>query len=283
MEIKKKKKKIIIIICLVLILIGGICIYRQYKYTKRADVKVPVLLYHNFVTTVPETDPDNYNYINTPQSFEENIKIFLENGYTIISMQDLADCNSGKAELPSKPIIITFDDGYYSNYEYIYPILKKYNVKASIFIITDNIGKEVDGIKYLGWEECLEMQNSGLIEIFSHSKKHVFYNKLPVRELRDDVIESYKLIEKILGKQELHVFAYPYGAYTDETVRTLKNNGIDFQVYDIGGNNFKDLNKDFIKRINIPCEMTGKEIIEVINQNGNDLLNFYIIMATCTY
>ena len=283
MEIKKKKKKIIIIICLVLILIGGICIYRQYKYTKGADVKVPVLLYHNFVTTVPETDPDNYNYINTPQSFEENIKIFLENGYTIISMQDLADCNSGKAELPSKPIIITFDDGYYSNYEYIYPILKKYNVKASIFIITDNIGKEVDGIKYLGWEECLEMQNSGLIEIFSHSKKHVFYNKLPVRELRDDVIESYKLIEKILGKQELHVFAYPYGAYTDETVRTLKNNGIDFQVYDIGGNNFKDLNKDFIKRINIPCEMTGKEIIEVINQNGNDLLNFYIIMATCTY
>ena len=283
MEIKKKKKKIIIIICLVLILIGGICIYRQYKYTKRADVKVPVLLYHNFVTTVPETDPDNYNYINTPQSFEENIKIFLENGYTIISMQDLADCNSGKAELPSKPIIITFDDGYYGNYEYIYPILKKYNVKASIFIITDNIGKEVDGIKYLGWEECLEMQNSGLIEIFSHSKKHVFYNKLHVRELRDDVIESYKLIEKNLGKQELHVFAYPYGAYTDETVRTLKNNGIDFQVYDIGGNNFKDLNKDFIKRINIPCEMTGKEIIEVINQNGNDLLNFYIIMATCTY
>ena len=283
MEIKKKKKKIIIIICLVLILIGGICIYRQYKYTKRADVKVPVLLYHNFVTTVPETDPDNYNYINTPQSFEENIKIFLENGYTIISMQDLADCNSGKAELPSKPIMITFDDGYYSNYEYIYPILKKYNVKASIFIITDNIGKEVDGIKYLGWEECLEMQNSGLIEIFSHSKKHVFYNKLHVRELRDDVIESYKLIEKNLGKQELHVFAYPYGAYTDETVRTLKNNGIDFQVYDIGGNNFKDLNKDFIKRINIPCEMTGKEIIEVINQNGNDLLNFYIIMATCTY
>ena len=278
-----KTKKVIIIVLLMIIVLLGIFIYKQYKNTKRSNIKVPVLLYHNFVTTVPETDPDNFNYINTPQSFEENIKTFLENGYTIISMQDLADCNSGKAELPSKPIIITFDDGYYSNYEYIYPILKKYNVKASIFIITDNIGKEVDGIKYLGWEECLEMQNSGLIEIFSHSKKHVFYNKLPVRELLDDVIESYKLIEKNLGKQELHVFAYPYGAYTDETVRTLKNNGIDFQVYDIGWNNFKDLNKDFIKRINIPCEMTGKEIIEVINQNGNDLLNFYIIMATCTY
>ena len=213
-------------------LIGGF-IFNRYKYSKRADIKVPVLLYHNFVTEVPDSDPDNFNYINIPESFEENIKTFLENGY-------------------------------YSNYEYIYPILKKYNIKASIFIVTDKIGQEIDGIKYLGWKECLEMQNSGLVEIFSHSKKHVFYNKLPVREIRDDVKESYKLIEEHLGKQELKVFAYPYGAYTKETVRTLKNNGIDFQIYDIGINNFKTLDRDFIKRINIPCEMTGQEIIEEI-------------------
>ena len=260
-------KKKIIIKCLIIVIIIGICIFIGYKNSKRADVKVPVLLYHDFVTTVPESDPDNFNYINTPASFEENIKTFIENGYTIMSMKELADCDSGKAELPSKPIIITFDDGYYSNYEYIYPILKKYNVKVSIFIVTDKIGKEIDGIKYLGWDECLEMQNSGLVEIFSHSKKHVFYNKLPVRELRDDVIESYELIEEHLGEQDLKVFAYPYGAYTKETVRTLKNNGIDFQIYDLGINNFKNLDRNFIKRINIPCEMTGKEIIQEI-ENG---------------
>ena len=230
MHIKNKVIIFLIIICVVLI--GGF-IFNRYKYSKRADIKVPVLLYHNFVTEVPDSDPDNFNYINTPESFEENIKTFLENGY-------------------------------YSNYEYIYPILKKYNIKASIFIVTDKIGQEIDGIKYLGWEECLKMQNSGLVEIFSHSKKHVFYNKLPVREIRDDVKESYKLIEEHLGKQELKVFAYPYGAYTKETVRTLQNNGIDFQIYDIGINNFKTLDRDFIKRINIPCEMTGQEIIEEI-------------------
>ena len=226
MHIKNKVIIFLIIICVVLI--GGF-IFNRYKYSKRADIKVPVLLYHNFVTEVSDSDPDNFNYINTPESFEENIKTFLENGY-------------------------------YSNYEYIYPIL----IKASIFIVTDKIGQEIDGIKYLGWEECLEMQNSGLVEIFSHSKKHVFYNKLPVREIRDDVKESYKLIEEHLGKQELKVFAYPYGAYTKETVRTLQNNGIDFQIYDIGINNFKTLDRDFIKRINIHCEMTGQEIIEEI-------------------
>lgn len=190
MHIKNKVIIFLIIICVVLI--EGF-IFNRYKYNERADIKVPVLLYHNFVTEVPDSDPDNFNYINIPESFEENIKTFLENGYTIISMKELADAN-----------------------------------------------------------------------IFSHSKKHVFYNKLPVREIRDDVKESYKLIEEHLGKQELKVFAYPYGAYTKETVRTLQNNGIDFQIYDIGINNFKTLDRDFIKRINIPCEMTGQEIIEEI-------------------
>ena len=190
MHIKNKVIIFLIIICVVLI--GGF-IFNRYKYSNRADIKVPVLLYHKFVTEVPDSDPDNFNYINTPESFEENIKTFLENGYTIISMKELADA-----------------------------------------------------------------------DIFSHSKKHVFYNKLPVREIRDDVKESYKLIEEHLGKQELKVFAYPYGAYTKETVRTLQNNGIDFQIYDIGINNFKTLDRDFIKRINIHCEMTGQEIIEEI-------------------
>lgn len=261
-------KKIIIVIVLIILVIIGFFLFKQYKYKQRADVKIPVLLYHNFLTTIPDSDPDNFNYINTPESFEENIKTLLENGYTIISMSELNKANNGELELPSKPILITFDDGYYSNYEYIYPILKTYNAKASIFVVTDRIGKEINGIKYLGWNECLEMQNSGLVEIFSHSKRHVFYDKLPAREIRDDVVESYKTIEQNLGKKDFKAFAYPYGAYSKETVLALKNNGIDFQIYDIGINNFKNFNKDFIKRINVPCEMTGKEIIEEI-ENSN--------------
>jgi len=66
----------------------------------------------------------------------------------------------------------------------------------------------------------------------------------------------------------LKVFAYPYGAYTKETVWTLKISGIDMQVYDLGINNFRELNKDYIKRINVPCEMTGKEIVEEIEKTN---------------
>ena len=261
----KKKKLIIILVIIIVLIIIGTLIFNQYKkYHQKTDTKIPILLYHDFVTTVPESDIDGFKYINTPQSFEENIKTIIENGYTIISMTELDKIIDGKANMPEKPILITFDDGYYSNYEYIYPILKKYNVKVSIFIVTDKIEKEVNGVKYLGWDECLEMQNSGLVEIYSHSKRHIFYDKFPAREIRDDVLESYKIIEENLGKKDLKVFAYPYGAYTNDTVRTLKNNGIDFQIYDVGMNYFKNFNKNYIKRINIPCEMTGKEIIDEI-------------------
>ena len=86
-------------------------IVSNYQRNKRVDKDIPVLLYHNFVTTVPESDEDNFNYIKTPQSFEENIKVFLENGYTVISIKDLDDVDKGKIELPEKPIIITLDDG----------------------------------------------------------------------------------------------------------------------------------------------------------------------------
>ena len=225
-----KKNFLIVILVLILIIVTVLAILPKTKKSNNANVKIPILLYHDFLATVPDSDTDNFNYINTPQSFEENIKVLLENGYTFISFQELYDAINGKMSLPEKPILINFDDGYYSNYEYVFPILKKYNVKASIFVVTDKIGTEIDGKRYLSWDQCKEMQDSGLVDIFSHSKRHVFYDRLPVRMIRDDVIESYKIIEENLGSKNLKVFAYPYGAYTKESVWALKLNGIDMQV-----------------------------------------------------
>ena len=265
-KIKLRYVFCIIILILAIVIVFNIIIKRNNNV--KEAVKIPILLYHEFVKVVPDSDPDNYSYINTPQSFEENIKTLLENGYTFISFNELNDANNGKIKLPSKPILITMDDGYYSNYEYIYPILEKYNVKASIFIVTDNIEKEVDGKKYLDWEQCLKMEESGLVEIYSHSKRHIFYNRFSLKTIVSDVKNSYKDIEEKLGKRELKVFAYPYGAYTKQSVLALKLIGIDMQVYDIGINYYNKFNNSYIKRINIPCEMTGEEIIQEINNTN---------------
>ena len=258
------KKRFLFII--LIILIAFIIFFISNNSKKDENIKIPILLYHDFVLTVPNSDPDKFNYINTPESFEENIKVLLENGYTFISFNELNNANSGKIDFPEKPILLTMDDGYLSNYEYVFPIIKKYNIKISIFIVTDKIGKEIDGKKYLSWEQCQEMQESGLVEIFSHSTRHIFYDRFPVKTLRDDVIKSFEIIEENLGKKNLKVFAYPYGAYTKESIWVLSMNGIDMQVYDIGMNYSNDFDKKYIKRINIPCEMTGEEIIEEIEK-----------------
>ncbi len=85
-----RKKMIIVCVIIIVIVVATGMIFRSKKDNEKPDVKIPILLYHNFVTTVPESDPDNFNYINTPQSFEENVKTLIENGYTIISMKELA-------------------------------------------------------------------------------------------------------------------------------------------------------------------------------------------------
>jgi len=217
------KKKVILFLFLFFVLVIGI--FLLFYRPKRQNVPVPILLYHDFVLQVPESDSDGFQYINIPEYFEENIKTLLDSGYTFLSFQDLNDIYHNKRKIPKKPILITFDDGYYSNYKYIFPILKKYQVKASIFIfiVTDNIGKTVDGKKYLTWKQCRCMQDSGLVEIFSHSSRHVFYDRLPVDELRNDVRNSYQVIEKHLGKQDLKVFAYPYGGLYQRKCFGFKN------------------------------------------------------------
>ena len=73
-----KKIFLIIILVLILIIVTVLAILPKTKKSNNANVKIPILLYHDFVATAPDSDTDNFNYINTPQSFEENIKVLLE-------------------------------------------------------------------------------------------------------------------------------------------------------------------------------------------------------------
>ena len=85
-----RKKMIIVCVIIIVIVVATGMIFRSKKDNEKPDIKISILLYHNFVTTIPESAPDNFNYINTPQSFEENVKTLIENGYTIMSMKELA-------------------------------------------------------------------------------------------------------------------------------------------------------------------------------------------------
>ncbi len=133
--------------------------------------EVPVLLYHHLQ---PEADGSNGAVIPV-ELFEKHMKALAENGYSAVSCSEVISYVEKGTPLPDNPVMITFDDGYRSNYEYAYPILKKYGLKATIFVIGTSFGSEtykdtdMKTIPHFGLSEAKEMVDSGVIEIQSHT------------------------------------------------------------------------------------------------------------------
>lgn len=120
---------------------------------------LPVLMYHHLVE-----DGEACNDMTiTASRMEEDLQWLTENGYHTILPWELA---AGE-ELPEKPVLLTFDDGYRSNYELLFPLLKKYRMKAVISVIVCMQDKDTDN--FLSWDMCREMADSGLVEIGSHT------------------------------------------------------------------------------------------------------------------
>lgn len=136
---------------------------------KGESIKVPILLFHHF------SESSNDSSVIKVSNFELHIKTLLENGYNMVTVTDLWNYVYNGIKLPENPICITFDDGYLSNYEIAFPILKKYNAKATIFIIGNSVGKDkykdTDSniIPHFDWLQAKEMVDSKVIDIQSHT------------------------------------------------------------------------------------------------------------------
>lgn len=137
------------------------------EFDNEADV--PILMYHHL-------DPvSNASTIVTPETFEEQMKLISDAGYHAVTMEQLVRYVYYGEDLPENPVCITFDDGYLSNYEIAYPILQKYQMKATIFAIGSSIGHStykdtsLDITPHFDWTQAAEMVTSGVIDIQSHT------------------------------------------------------------------------------------------------------------------
>lgn len=184
--------------------------------------RLPILMYHHVVR---EGETCNEMTV-TDTRLNADLQWLTENGYHTILPRELAE---GKA-LPDKPILITFDDGYRSNYELAYPLLQKYQAKAVISIMV--YMQDVCASSFLSWDMCREMEDSGLVEIGSHTyllhnlddrngnftphgingiqrKPDESDDNFQTRVL-DDIKKSQDRIEEKL-QRKVTFFAYPYG------------------------------------------------------------------------
>jgi len=232
----------------------------QFFYEKH-DVQIPILMYHNFDYNIT---PDLLSTTITPDEFEQQIKYLTSNGYTGITFTQLYNYVQGREKLPLKPFLITMDDGYYSNYQYAYPILKKYNTPGTIFIATAFMGQHPGMNRHFTWEEAKEMELSGIIQIQNHSRYHGKHSTMSYNDLVESVMNAQKMIDDKLGKRKIKVFAYPGGQFSDYTRKVLKQLGFDIQITDLNGiaSRYSDLSD--LKRISIEHNTTGKGIINKI-------------------
>jgi peptidoglycan/xylan/chitin deacetylase (PgdA/CDA1 family) len=154
------------------------------------------------------------------KTFEEQMKYLKDNGYQTISLTDLYKYFMKQKPIPEKSVVLTFDDGYEDNYTAMFPVLKKYNFKATIFVITSHIDKNH---KFMTSKQLLEMDKYG-IDIESHTVNHERLKLLSKNKQLKTLIQSKKDLEKILNKK-INFFAYPGGGYNKSAISAVKEAG----------------------------------------------------------
>jgi peptidoglycan/xylan/chitin deacetylase (PgdA/CDA1 family) len=233
---KMTKKKIAAGILLISFIIGALGVL----YIGNDENRVPVLIYHHISNIEEELSPITI----TPEKFYEDMLYLKAMGYNTVNFQDLIDYREGKKTLPENPIIVTFDDGYMSNYTYAYTVLKELKMKGVISIIGSLID-ESSHSSYnfmLTWDKIREMSHSGVIEIQSHSYDlHNWGDEISSprgvdqmkREDDTHYMARFKSDTKLImdkvkehtGK-DITMYTYPYGIYNDKTEKMLKDLGI---------------------------------------------------------
>ena len=189
----------------------------------------------------------------TPAAFEAQMKQLKDRGITVISLQDLLAWKRGEKNIPPRCAVITFDDGYKSQYEVAWPILKKYGYPFTMFIYTEGVrGGSLGGGGAITWEQLADMRDNG-VDIEAHSATHQDLReghtitlvgpggkktrtKLtgPQYEqwMQNEVVGSKQLLEQRLGIK-VNCFAVPFGNYNDHVKEIARNTGYEamFTVY----------------------------------------------------
>ncbi|MEY8320777.1 polysaccharide deacetylase family protein [Lachnospiraceae bacterium 46-61] len=244
---------------------------------------IPVLMYHHFKTEQVKPDDGANMHID---EFEQHMKTLQQSGYTPIFLSELYDIimqsqtekENGvtvpELQLDKKYVVITIDDGYRSNYELAYPLLQKYNMKACISVITSRIhtgyvysSKEIEK---MSWENLNEMQNSGLVEIYSHTYDHKPVEDRIYTDVRSSVQKGEEMLDKQLeNRSPISVLTYPNGNYRKNIALLMRiYMGYDLQLTTNSGVVNRNTSVLEVPRITVNSGWTGEQLLQKIEQTA---------------
>ena len=185
----------------------------------KVNFEVPILMYHH--VGLPE-DRSSTNV--SLETFENQMEFLKVHRYRVVPLEELVETIKSGKSIPADTVAITFDDGYLDNIQNAFPVLKKMNFPATIFVITRNINEP-------GWlsEEDLKILDESGISIGAHSVNHAFLKDSPTGDAALEISESKKRLEKILG-HPVTLFSYPAGGLNRETPILVEKAGYEGAV-----------------------------------------------------
>jgi len=204
----------------------------------------PVLTYH-----VIGDGPEWFNV--SAADFERQMVFLRDSGYTTVSLMELADGLSGRTKLPSRPIVITFDDGYENNYSAAFPILERQNMRATFFVITGKMGQP----GYMSWEQIRNMGAVGM-EFGSHTVNHFTLKDINLKELERELLTSRMMLENNL-QSAAPIFANPFGETSPAVVDLLGRTGYRAACSSVVGMNHAGENLFMIRRMSVARPRLG--------------------------
>ena len=238
--------------------------------------KIPrlrVLMYHKV------SGNGYHDYLTIPANrLEDQFDYLLKQGYSPILLSDLLNYIRFGASLPPKPVLITFDDGYRDNFTHMYPVLKKYGMKANIFLVPSFLQPENNAAgEYLQVRD-IQAMNERLVEYGLHSYDHKSYKKLSPAEINQDIVKSKAMLNT------LHIpfqpcLAFPYGAFPKRNpiklhqfYKTLSVNEIEL-AFRIGNrlNNLPLNNPLLIQRLDIRGDDPFEKFVTLLRKGKSKL------------
>ena len=236
--------KRVLMLCLAALLLMQMPVLAQQQpeQTTAQGIPVPIILYHSLL------DKKTNEWNISPAAFEQDLRYLRENGYTAVFVSDLIAHVYQGAPLPPKPIVLSFDDGYYNNYTQGMPLLEQYDMRITLAVIgtnsdhwTEHADETDERYGHLTWPQIAQMAASGRVEIANHT--HNLHKKEGGRHgcqkkdgedpaayremITADLGELQKRIEDI-GVPRPQCFVYPFGRHCNQADEVLRE--LDFKV-----------------------------------------------------
>jgi peptidoglycan/xylan/chitin deacetylase (PgdA/CDA1 family) len=213
---------------------------------------VRILAYHKIAANSPLISTTYDDLFVTPAAFEKQIRYLRRHHYTFISIDQLIAFIYKKVKLPGKGVIISFDDGYADNATTAFPILKRYQGRAVIFLIEQFIGKDArwneQDNSFLTLNQIAKLHAEG-IDFGSHTASHPSLRKdHSVTTLQREIVDTKSVLEKKIGLP-ITSFCYPYGSYNEQIKASVKQAGYGCAFTLHNGINFRSTDPFALRRI----------------------------------